>query len=212
MSKLSTEQIQELQKYDKNRRGDFYKHLLEQGLYSTSMLFGAINVIRQQNGRSPYKTFNGMRATLDQNGIKPVMVGRMAWWNAEETINALTNLLYMRKEASLDYGVLVNSDEVQNGEWQDLGRCHVITNIPKRRIVRFGNNYPNKIRVTPRKTRLYHLPSLREWADWRQPKWIRDRYGALFLHHLLKTRKTKNADPDGITSYELVYCPEFSHL
>ena len=215
MKKLLQPRLREIKTYENNRHGDAYKEYLKRGLMSTSMLFGAVNILRKLNGRSPYASFYGMIASLKQAGGVPVKLGRMNWWNAEDAINRLVNFMFANsKKASLDHGLAATIEECQNGEWQDVGRCHAITGIPKIRIARFGNNHPEHVRVTPNGDRLYHLDTLREWSDYRQPKWISDRFGIETLNHLEKTRKTKKwYIPDaGDKKATLLYVPEFSHL
>ena len=199
-------------------KSDYQRHKrqyskVQQGLLSSPMLFGAINILLEQVGRRTYANLTSMTHNLRKRRLRPVCRDYYAWWDAKEVID---NIFRTRENsggrvAEDNYLLPITSEEEASGEWVRMHTAQQLTGLTKSRIISFINRHPESCRTDAQEHRRIHLPTLREWGDYRPSRYLRKMLGDELTDQLLATRKLKT-----YTIFEknvrLVYVPELAHL
>lgn len=197
---------------------DYQRHkrqysMVQQGLLSSPMLFGAINLLLEQAGRRTYANLTSMTHNLRKRGLRPVCRDYYAWWNAKEVIDDI----FRTRE---NFGSRVSDDcfllpltpaEESSGEWVLLHTARQLTGLSRQRIYSFINRHSESCRVDAQEHRRIHLPTIREWGDYRPSRYLRKMFGDELTDQLLATRKLKTYTLFG-KNVRLVYVPEIAHL
>lgn len=181
-----------------------------QGLMTVNMLFGAVNVLREQLRLIPFNTPSNLNRAIREAGIKPELQetsGRL-WFKPEPILAALTQRhknTPVRIFISADYATV---QELTSGEWQPMNICHIKTGIPNNIISGWASKQLIPWRVNPENNeRLFHLPTIYERSCWRECTSLKRRYGWDFYEQLIAARKTKY-----IGDRLWVYAPELTIL
>lgn len=181
-----------------------------QGFMTVNMLFGAVNVLREQLQITPFKTPSNLNRAIREAGFNPVLKeksGRL-WFKPEPILAALAQKHRnspARFFIAADYATV---EELTSGEWQTMNICHLKTGLPTSIISGWASKQLIPWRVNPENnSKLFHLPTLYERSCWRECTSLKRHYGWDFYKQLTATRKTK------YIGYRLwVYAPELTIL
>lgn len=186
--------------------------LIERGLYNVSMLFGAVNVLRQQQGYKVFETPATLQQQLYKSGMEPVAYGtdHQAWYNPEDAITTLCYERINNKGQKIKYMYEypeITQAEIDSGEWQDGKTCARLTGATTARISGFIKEFECMTRRLGDK-RFYHLPTIQEKVQYRPYSWLVKRYGEEIVNKWKHARKTKCVGDNKL----MIYCPELAHL
>ena len=194
----------------KNKSRKQSEDYCRQGLMTVNMLFGAVNVLREQLKLTPFNTPSNLNRAIREAGIKPALKesGGRLWFKPEPILAALSQRYKktpVRIFISADYATV---EELKSGEWQPMNICHIKTGLPNNIISGWASKQLIPWRVNPETNeRLFHLPTIYERSCWRECTSLKRRYGWDFYKQLTATRKTK------ILGCRLwVYAPELTIL
>lgn len=197
---------------------DYERHkrqysMVQRGLLSSPMLFGAINILLEQAGRRTYSNLTSMTHNLRKRGLRPICRDYYAWWNANEVIDNIfrTRENFGGRVAEDNWLPPLTPEEEASGEWVQMHTARQLTGLRTSRIISFINRHSDSCRVDAQEHRRIHLPTLREWGDYRPARYLRKKFGDELTDHLLATRKLKTYELFG-KNVRLVYVPEIAHL
>lgn len=190
--------------------------LIQQGYYTTDMLFGYVNAMRRLVDLKPYTSIISLQQTLRRHNIQPRAVCHGTsrryrnWWKLDEVAPLLLNIRERDQKAFLSKDA--TEDELNSGDWQDVITTSRVTGIRKARLTSLGSHNLHATRVHPyTQERLYHVPSMREIGYYRDTNYLYKLFGVDQANALIATRPIKTIKSD-FCNKRMIYCPELAHL
>lgn len=186
---------------------------LKLGWTSSYTLFGIVNVLLEQEGWRTYANPTSMTNNLKKRGIYPVCRDYWSWWDTKEVIaNIFRTKENIGGRVDLKSCLLeLKPEEEASGEYVNLHMAMKLTGMKNQRVKTFMSKHPEACRVDKESHRRVHLPTLREWGDYRPSSYLRKKLGDEATDTLLTMRKSKYWTCFG-KQIRLVYVPELAHL
>lgn len=191
------------------------RELVRNGYLNISMLFGYVCAMREANGLKPYASKCSMITALERYNL-PFKLVKYAgntvrrWYHRTTTAAALCEIRQRDHDAFLS--TPASDAELVSGEWLDIVATERLTGIKRKRISSIGGHHIEITRLHPKtNTRLFHVPSVRDYGYWRDSAYIRKMYGDNAADALLHFRPQKKYITGGCRK-TLVYCPDLAHL
>lgn len=203
---------------------------IKRGLYTIQMLFGAVNMLREQLGLHQYAHIGSLRTALFKRGIKPVEVTgggrfvgafRHSWYNKEQALKALTFDTQRGCKADHFNFQAATMEQIATGEWLDLATCAKLSGARKVRIANFKKHHSEYVRLHPYTgVTLFYFPELLKFLHWRPFAFLQKKLGLEVAEGMQKIRKTRYTGDTwarwGNTALSpqklLIYAPELAHL
>ena len=185
---------------------------MQQGLYTASMLFGAINALRKLNGNKLFKTPDSLKRALSLH-FQPVaettgsMNTRELLYEPQEIIEYFTTQQVAKGNKTQNYLVATEADLLIGG-WVTLALCEKLTGVKRKRISELAISGAITALLHPETgDMLFNVTTVAERANYRTLQWLKNAVGEEKALELLKTRKTEQH-----YNYTIVYVPELRHL
>jgi hypothetical protein len=185
---------------------------IKQGLYTASMLFGAINALRTLSGFKPFRTPESLKRELARH-FQPVAETsghtyiKEFLYEPQEIIDYFTTKQVAQGNKTQNYLVASEAD-LAIGGWVQLALCEKLTGVKKKRISGLAICGAVTALLHPETgDLLFNVTAVAERANYRTLQWLKNAVGEEKAEELCKTRKTEQH-----YQQTLVYVPELRHL